>query len=77
MLEKEHFFMKQKHQYHLSQWVEWAYGAQSWNEKRILCESVFVSIDKWTLILKNGGKKSFSYETKGSMSFIPISRISF
>ena len=50
--------------------------AQSWKERRLLCESVFVAIDKWTLILKSGGKKSVSYETKASMSFIPISRMS-
>ena len=42
--------------------------SQSWNKKRLLYESVFVLIDKWTFILKNGGKKSFSYETKSSMS---------
>ena len=77
MLEKKGFFMKPKHQRHLSQWVEWVYGAQSWKEMRLLCEFVFVVIKRWTLILKNGEKKSFLNETKASMSFMPTRRISF
>ena len=56
--------MKPKHQCHLSQWVEWVYHAQSWKEKRLLCESAFIPNDKWTLILKNGGKKSFLMKPK-------------
>ena len=51
--------------------------APSWKERRLLCESMFILIDERTLILKNGGKKSFSYETKASMSFIPIRRMSY
>ena len=31
---------------------------------RLLCEFKFIPIDKGTLILKKGGKWSFSYETK-------------
>ena len=34
---------------------------------------MFVSIDKRTLILQYGRKKRFLYETKASMSFIPMS----
>ena len=34
---------------------------------RLLRESIFVAIDKQTCILKNGGKRSFSYETKASI----------
>ena len=52
MVEKEVFLIKRKHQYHLSQWGECVYVAQSWNEKRLWCESVFIQIGKWTLILK-------------------------
>ena len=44
---------------------------------RFLCESIFVLIDGRTLIVKNGGKKSFYHETKASKSFIPTSRMSF
>ena len=44
-------------------------------KRRLLCVSVFVLIDGWTLIQKNGGKKSFSYESKASTSFIPIRRM--
>ena len=64
------FFMKPKHQCHLSQ----AYGTQTWKERRLLCEFVFVIIHTQTLILKNGWKKCISYETKASMSFITMSR---
>ena len=45
-------------------------------KKGLLCESVFVLVEKWTSILKNGCKRSFSYEPKASMSFIPKKRIS-
>ena len=38
---------------------------------------MFVPNGKWTLSLKNDGKRSFSYETKASMSFVPTRRLSF
>ena len=44
-------------------------------KKRLLCESVFVLIDRWNLILKNGGRKSFLSETKALITFIPIKRM--
>ena len=75
-MEREAFLLKPKHQLHLSQWREWVYGAQLWKERRLLCEFMFVLNGKWTLTLKNNGKRSFSYETKASMSFIPIRRMS-
>ena len=74
-MEKEVFLMKPKHQCHLSQRGEWLYGAQSWKKKRLLYESVYVLVDKWTLTLKNGGTRSFSYETKASTSFVPMRRM--
>ena len=43
---------------------------------RLLCESVFILIGIQTLIQKNGRMKSFSYETKASMSFILMRRMS-
>ena len=55
--------MKPKHLYNLSQYGECVYGAQSWNERGLLCESMFVQIDGrmlidgWTLILKMVKKK--------------------
>ena len=55
--------MKPKHQYHLSQWGKCVYGAQLWKENRLLLQSMFTPIDNRTLILKNGGKWSFSYGT--------------
>ena len=44
--------MKQKHQNHLCQWGECDYGARSWKERRLLCESMFIPIERQTLILK-------------------------
>ena len=45
-------------------------------KRRLLHESVFIPIDKWTLVVKNGRKWSFSYETKASISFIQMRRMS-
>ena len=59
MAEREVFLMKPKHQYHLSQWGECVYGAQSWYERRLLCEFVFIPIEKWTLILKMAEREVF------------------
>ena len=75
MVGKKAFLIKLKHQYHLSHEENKFYYAQSWKERRLLCESV-VPTNKQTLTLKNEGKKSFSYKTKASMSFILISRMS-
>ena len=58
------FLWNQKHQCHLSQWENWVYGVQSWKEWRLLCESVFVPINEWTLTLKNYGKRSFHMKAK-------------
>ena len=52
MVEREVFLMKPKHQYHLSQWGEYVYGAQSWYERGLLSEFMFIPIEKWSLILK-------------------------
>ena len=43
---------------------------------RLLSESVFIPIEKRTLILKIGEKISISYETKVLMPFSLISRMS-
>ena len=67
MVESEVFLIKLKHQYHESQWGECVYGAQSWKAKRLFCESIFIPIDRWNLILKNSGKWSLSYETEASI----------
>ena len=53
------FFIKPKRQCHLSQPGEWLYGAQSWKEKRLFYEFMFVPINKWTLILKMVERESF------------------
>ena len=70
------FSYETKSSIHLPQLRECVFGAQSWTEKLLLCD-VFIPIDRQTLIIKNGGKWCFSYESKASMSFIPMSRIRF
>ena len=45
-------------------------------KKRLLCEFVFVLNDKWALTPKIDGKGSFSYETKASILFNPMRRLS-
>ena len=45
-------------------------------KKRLVCETVFVQIDKQNLTLKTDGKRSFSSESKATMPFIPMSRTS-
>ena len=61
---KKSFLMKPKHQYHLSQQGESVNGAQSWKERRLLCESVFIPIDKWTLTLKMMEREAFLMKPK-------------
>ena len=46
------FKAKPKHQYDVSKWGKCVYSAQSLKEWRLLWESLFVSFDRWTLILK-------------------------
>ena len=52
LVEKDVISLKPKLQYHLSQWGECVYVAYWLKENRLLCESVFLQIDEWTLILK-------------------------
>ena len=67
MVESKVFLIKPKHQYHLSQRGEFVYGAQSLNQRRLLHESMFIPIDRWTLILKKRWKWSFCYGSKASI----------
>ena len=64
MAEREVFVMKPKHQYYLSQWGEHGYGAQSWKERRLLCETTFIPIEWWTSILKMVERKVFLMKPK-------------
>ena len=64
MMERKAFLQKPKHQCHSSQWGEWVYGAKSWKERRLLCESVFASIGKQALILKIAVRKAFLTKPK-------------
>ena len=61
---REVFLMKPKHQYHLSQWGERVYDAQSWNEIRLLCESMFIPIERCTSILKLVARVAFLMKSK-------------
>ena len=75
MVGREAFLMKSKHKMSfipISRRRLWCPIMKK--EKTLLCESVFVLIKKQTL--KNCKKKSLSYEFKGSMSFIPMSKMS-
>ena len=40
MVIREVFLTKPKHEYHLSQWGECVYDAQTQKERRLLCESI-------------------------------------
>ena len=64
MVEREVFLMKPKHQYHLSQWGECVYGAQSWNESKVLREFMLFPIEKWTSILKMAEREEFLMKPK-------------
>ena len=52
MVKRKVFLKKLRHQYHLSQREEWIYGAQSVKERRLLCESMLIQIEIWTLVLR-------------------------
>ena len=64
MVEKEVFLMKPKHQNHLSQQGECVYSDQSWKEKRLLCESLFIPIENRTSIRKMVERKAFLIKPK-------------
>ena len=52
MIEKQVFLMNPKHQNRLSQYEERVYSAQWRKERRLLCESMFISMEIQTSILK-------------------------
>ena len=76
MMKREAFLVKPKCQCHLPQWGEWVYGAQSWKKKKITIWIHVCCNWKTNLNTKNDGKWSFLYETKASMSFIPMRSMS-
>ena len=57
-------FFETKASIHLSQWGELIYGAQSLKERRLLCESMFILIKRWTLILKLAKREVFPMKPK-------------
>ena len=64
MVEREVFLMKAKHKYHLSRWKECVYGAQSWKEMRLLCESRYSPIERQTSILNMVKREVFLLKSK-------------
>ena len=64
MAKREVFLTKPKLQYHLSQREECVYDAQSSNEMRLLCESMFIPIKRRTLILKKVIREVFLMKSK-------------
>ena len=52
MLESEVFLLKPKHKYRLSQKGECVYSVQSWKEMGLFYASMFIPIERRTLILK-------------------------
>ena len=71
MLEGKAFLAKWKHQYHVSQWEE---CVQSPKELRLLQESNFVPLDRWTLILGEWWKEKLFSQSKALISCIPAWR---
>ena len=61
---KRSFSYETKASIYLSQWLEWICGAQSLKERILLCESVFITTERWTLILKKVERKAFLVKPK-------------
>ena len=59
MVEREVFLLNLKQQNRLSEQGECIYIAQSWKERRLLCESMFIPIERWTSFLKMVEKQVF------------------
>ena len=64
MVEGDVFLMKPKHQNHLSQEGECVYNAQSRKEMRLLCESLFIPIERRTSILQMVEREVFLLKPK-------------
>ena len=64
MVERGGLLVKPKHQYHLSHQGECVYDAQWWKERRLLCESMFSTIEKGTSILKLVIREAFLMKPK-------------
>ena len=61
MVERDVFHKKPKQQYHLSHQRECLYDTQSLKEWELLCESLFIPIERRTLIQKLVEKEVFFY----------------
>ena len=64
MVERKVFIMKPRQQKRLSQQGEHVYSAQSQQERRLLCESMFIPIKRRTSILKMEEKQVFLMKPK-------------
>ena len=64
MIEREVFLMKPKHQNYLSQQGDCVCSAQSWKERRLLCASMFILIERRSSILKMVEREVFLMKPK-------------
>ena len=60
IVEREVFLMESRNQNHLSQWVEYVYGAQSWRKRRYYVNPCLSQL-KDKLNSKKGKRRWFSY----------------
>ena len=66
---KRNFSSETKASIHLSQRGEWSCGAQSIKESRLLCESMFIQIDRQIVILKMVEKEAFLMKPRHQHNF--------
>ena len=66
---KKSFSYETKVSIHLSQRGEWICGGQPLKEKRLLCKSMFLPIERWTLILKMVERKVFPLKPKAKFIY--------
>ena len=64
MVEEKAFLMKPKHQFIYPNEENEFMVPNHEKKRRLLCESMFIPIDRQALSLKDGGIRSFSFEAK-------------
>ena len=64
MVEKQVFLTNSNNENNLSQLRECECGTQTWKERGLLCESMFIPIERRTLILKMAEREAFLMKPK-------------
>ena len=67
---KRSFSYKAEALIHLSRSGERICGTQSLKERKLLCESVFILIERWTLTLKMGQREAFLFKPKHQFIYL-------